>query len=65
MYFRVKLVQRKEGEMKQRSAGNSGKQHSESYRPLSILWHTLCVMETPLFDAERCFISPPFLCSYY
>ena len=34
-------IQRKWGEMKQRLAWNSGKPYVQSYRPLSIFWHTL------------------------
>ena len=52
---------RKGGEMKQRLAWNSGEPCVQSYRPLSILWHTLLAMGTPLFHAKRRFISPPFL----
>ena len=35
------FVQRKRGEMRQRLAWNGGKPYVQSYRPLSILWHTL------------------------
>ena len=34
----------------------------KSYRSVSVLWHTLLTMGTPLFHVKACFISPPFLC---
>ena len=53
--------QRKGDEMKQRLARNSGKSHSQSYRPISVFCHALLIMGTALFHAKRCFISPAFL----
>ena len=50
----------KGGKMKQRLTWNSGKPYVQSYRPLSILWHTLLAT----IHAKCCFISPPFLCSW-
>ena len=54
-------VQSKRGEMKEHLAWNSGKSYRQSYRPISITWHTRLAMRTLLFHAKRCFISPLFL----
>ena len=53
----------KGSEMRQRLAWNNGKPHRQSYRPVSVSWHTLLAKGTPLFHVRRCSISFPFLCA--
>ena len=50
----VETVPRRGSKMRQRWVWNNGKPHRQSYRPVSVLWHTLLAMGTPLFHVRRC-----------